>query len=143
MYDRILVPVDGSPASTAALTEALGFARGQNARVLLVYACEPLQYILAEGPIDLSAEVRRQGELLLSAAAAAAEKAGVTAETSLMEASDRRVPEAIVDEATRWGANLIAMGTHGRRGFAHLLLGSVAEGVLRRATVPVLLLRSK
>jgi nucleotide-binding universal stress UspA family protein len=143
MYDRILVPVDGSPASTAALAEALGFARGQEARVLLVYACEPLRYILAEGPVDLSAEVRRQGALVLDAAATAAAKAGVGAETSLVEASDRRVPETLVDEAQRWGAKLIAMGTHGRRGFAHLLLGSVAEGVLRRATVPVLLLRSK
>lgn len=143
MYNRILIPVDGSPPSTAALAEALGFARERNARALLVYACEPMPYTLAEGVLDLSAEMRRQGRLILDAAAAAADKAGVTAEMSLVEASDRRIPEVIVDEAKRWNADLIAMGTHGRRGFEHLLLGSVAEGVIRRASVPVLLLRSR
>lgn len=143
MYDRILIPVDGSPTSSAALAEALGFVRERNARVLLVYACEPMPYTLAEGVLDLSDEMRRQGRLILDAAAAAADKAGVTAEMSLVDASDRRIPEVIVDEAKRWNADLIAMGTHGRRGFEHLLLGSVAEGVIRRAGVPVLLLRSR
>jgi nucleotide-binding universal stress UspA family protein len=47
----------------------------------------------------------------------------------------------ILAESARWGADLIVMGTHGRHGLAHLILGSVAEGVLRRATVPVLLVR--
>ena len=51
--------------------------------------------------------------------------------------------EVIVEEARSWGADLIVMGTHGRRGFEHLVLGSISEGVVRRATVPVLLLRSK
>ena len=143
MYRRILIPVDGSTPSDAALVEALRFAHEQGARVRLVYICEPLQYILAEGPVDLSTEVRRQGELIISAATAKARKAAVAAEAALLETADRRVEEAIVNEARTWGADLIAMGTHGRRGFEHLVLGSVAEGVLRRATVPVLLLRSQ
>lgn len=142
MFRRILIPVDGSAASDAALSEALKLAREQGATLRLVYICEPLQYILAEGPVDLSAEVRRQGELVIAAAASMAGKAAVAAETALVETADRRVAEAIVEEAIRWGADLIAMGTHGRRGFEHLILGSVAEGVARRATVPVLLLRS-
>jgi nucleotide-binding universal stress UspA family protein len=143
MYRRILIPVDGSTPSDAALVEALRFAHEQGARVRLVYICEPLQYILAEGPVDLSTEVRRQGEVIISAATAKARKAAVAAEAALLETADRRVEEAIVNEARTWGADLIAMGTHGRRGFEHLVLGSVAEGVLRRATVPVLLLRSQ
>jgi nucleotide-binding universal stress UspA family protein len=48
----------------------------------------------------------------------------------------------ILAEASRWGANLIVMGTHGRHGLAHLILGSVAEGVVQRAALPVLLLRA-
>ena len=56
---------------------------------------------------------------------------------------DRRIATAIVEEAAAWGADLIVIGTHGRRGFEHLVLGSVAEGVVRRATVPVLLIRSR
>ncbi len=143
MFSRILIPVDGSAASDAALSEALKFAREQGAKMRLVYICEPLQYILAEGPIDLTAEIRRQGEKIISAAAAMAGKAAVPAEAVVVETADRRVAEAIVEEAKRWGADLIAMGTHGRRGFEHLLLGSVAEGVARRATIPLLLLRGK
>ena len=143
MFSRILIPVDGSAASDAALSEALKFAREQGATVRFVYICEPLQYVLAEGSLDLSAEVRRQGEKIVSAATAKASKAAVPAEAALVESADRRAAEAIAGEARRWGADLIAMGTHGRRGFEHLLLGSVAEGVARRATIPVLLLRSQ
>jgi nucleotide-binding universal stress UspA family protein len=143
MYRRILIPVDGSAPSDAALGEALEFAKEQGATARLVYICEPLQYILAEGPVDLTAEVRRQGEKVLAAATARAGRAAVAAETALVETADRRVADAIAEEARRWGADLIAMGTHGRRGFEHLVLGSVAEGVLRRATAPVLLLRSR
>ena len=143
MYSRILIPVDGSAASEAALAETLKFAHEQGAKARIIYVCEPLQYILAEGPVNLAAEVRRQGAKIIAAAATKASAAAVPAEAALVEAGDRRVADAIVEEATGWGANLIAMGTHGRRGFAHLLLGSVAEGVVRRATAPVLLLRSQ
>lgn len=143
MYTRILIPVDGSDASSSALAETLKFAREQRARVRLVYVCETPQYVLAEGPVNLAEEIRRYGEQVLSGAAARARESGVSAEAALVEAADRRVAEAIAGEATSWDANLIAMGTHGRGGFEHLLLGSVAEGVARRATVPVLLLRSK
>jgi len=143
MYSRILIPVDGSAASEAALVETLKFAHEQGAKVRLVYVCEPLHYILSVSPVNLAAEVRRQGEGIISAATAKASKVAVSAETVLVEATDRRVEEAIVDEARAWGADLIAMGTHGRRGFEHLVLGSVAEGVVRRATAPVLLLRSQ
>ena len=143
MYTRILIPVDGSAASDGALAEALKFAREQGAKVRLVHVCEPLQYILAEGPVNLAFEVRRQGERVVVAATAKAGDAAVQAESAVVDASDRRVEEVIVEEARSWGADLIAMGTHGRRGFEHLVLGSISEGVVRRATVPVLLLRSK
>ena len=53
----------------------------------------------------------------------------------------RRVPDVVVAEAKRWPADLIVAGTHGRRGLSHLFLGSVAEGIIRISTVPVLLIR--
>jgi len=143
MYKKILVPSDGSPTSDAALQEALRFGRTHGSGVRIVYVWEPMSYILAEGPVDLSAAMRKEGERVLEGAAAKAREAGVSAETALVEAADRRVPAAITDEAVRAQCDLIVMGTHGRRGFEHLVLGSVAEGVLRRATVPVLLLRSR
>ena len=74
---------------------------------------------------------------------ARAKKAGVGAESRLVEVEKygERVVDAIVDEAKRWRADLIVIGTHGRRGVSHLLLGSVAEGVVRLAPAPVLLVR--
>jgi nucleotide-binding universal stress UspA family protein len=76
-------------------------------------------------------------------AAAKAREAGVHAETALIKTEGRRVAAVIVEEAEGASSDLVIMGTHGRRGVEHLLLGSVAEGVVRRATVPVLLLRGR
>mgnify|MGYP002392576450 CR=1 FL=1 len=71
--------------------------------------------------------------------------AGVAVETSLItiEDLDERIPEAIADDAEAWSADLIVIGTHGRRGLSRLFLGSIAEGVIRVATKPVLLIRGK
>jgi nucleotide-binding universal stress UspA family protein len=143
MYKRILLPTDGSTTSNAALEEALKLAKTCGAVVRVIYVCEPMSYVLAEGPVDLAPAVRRQGEQILVEAAGRASAVGVSAETELIESGDQRVAASIVEEAVHSGCDLIMMGTHGRRGFEHLVLGSVAEGVLRRATVPVLLLRSQ
>ena len=142
MYKKILMPLDGSKTSTAALAEALQFAGEQGARLTLLFVCESMYYILAEGPVDLTASIRREGETILSAAAAQAREARVEVEVALVDAGERRVAQAIIEEAERRRADLIAMGTHGRRGVQHFMLGSVAEGVIRQATIPVLLLRS-
>ncbi|KTD42196.1 universal stress protein [Legionella parisiensis] len=60
-----------------------------------------------------------------------------------MNPSKEKVPEKIIEAAKNWPADLIVVGTHGRRGYQHLLLGSVAEGVIRNAPMPVLLIRGK
>jgi nucleotide-binding universal stress UspA family protein len=140
MYKRILVPVDGSQSSVAALTEALRLAKEHGARLCLVHVYERVRHVVTEGVVDLTPALRRQGEQLLAEALRRAHKAGVKATTALVAAGSRRVPAVIVEQATAERADLIAMGTHGRRGFERLILGSVAEGVARRATVPVLLL---
>ena len=140
MYKRILVPLDGSKASAAALKEALKLAKEQRAQVCLTHVYERVRHVVTEGVIDLTPALRRQGEDLLKAALAQARKAGVKATAKLVEAGSRRIPAVIVERAATERADLIAMGTHGRRGFERLIVGSVAEGVMRRATVPVLLL---
>lgn len=61
----------------------------------------------------------------------------------MLEANGERIARVIDNEALAWGADLIVIGTHGRTGFNHLLFGSVAEGVVRGASVPVLLVRSE
>jgi nucleotide-binding universal stress UspA family protein len=85
---------------------------------------------------------RRAGQEILDQAAASPREAGVQAETALLEL-DGRVSRVVTDEAERWGAELIVIGSHGRQGLEQLLLGSVAEGVLRTAAVPVLLVRAR
>ncbi len=143
MYRQMLVPVDGSEPSNRALEEALQLAKEQGARVRLVHVLEPLHHLVIEGYGDLVGAVRAEAERVLAEAAARAQAAGVEASTTLVKAGGRRVAAAIVDEAASWGADLIVMGTHGHRGFEHLVLGSVAEGVVRRASVPVLLVRAR
>jgi nucleotide-binding universal stress UspA family protein len=143
MYTHILVPVDGSEASTAALREALKLAKEQDAKVRLTHVFEPIRHVVTEGFVDITPAIRRQGEQILAEALTRAREAGVDATTTLVDVGNRRVPAAIVEEATAAGADLIAMGTHGRRGVERLLLGSVAEGVARRATVSVLLIRPR
>ncbi|HEX2830479.1 MAG TPA: universal stress protein [Burkholderiales bacterium] len=149
MYRRILVPVDGSAPSLLGLKQAIGLARDQHARlrvlnvvdelVIAPMLMEPASFDVAEmlGPI------RAEGRKVLERAAATAAKAGVKAETAQIDSRAGPVSGAILADARRWGADVIVMGTHGRRGMNRLLLGSDAERVLRDATVPVLLVRAK
>jgi nucleotide-binding universal stress UspA family protein len=71
-----------------------------------------------------------------------AKAAGVDFDSHLIDFPGQRLGQTIADEATQWGADLIVVGTHGRRGFSRALLGSGAEQILRMAPVPVLVMRS-
>ena len=144
MYKRILVAVDGSPTATKALVAALQLAREQFGRVRLVHAVDELAYVTGfEYGGDLVKIVRACAALVLEAAAAVAASAGVEAETSLAENTGQRLGDLIADEARGWGADLIVVGTHGRRGIGRALLGSGAEQIIRQAPVPVLVIRGE
>ncbi len=147
MYRRILVPIDGSATSDRALQEAIKLANGE-AQLRLVYVLEEIYLLDAEGYayIDYTAlqqAVRNTGARTLALAAEKVQRSGATAESALLEASGERVASVIVSEAQQWQADLIVIGTHGRSGLNRLLLGSVAEGVVRVASVPVLLVRAQ
>lgn len=139
MYRKIFVPLDGSKASQTALDEALKFAKSQGARVCLAHVYESFEHTSPDGKVDLTQALRAEGQLLLDEAAARARGAGVAFDTRLVEVAGRRTSAVLVDEAERWGADLVMMGTHGRHGFERLVLGSVAEGVVRRSPLPVTL----
>lgn len=144
MYQRILIPVDGSPTSDRALGEAIALARQQNAQLQLLHVIEEIHFVDIESFIsyaELQETMRNSGNKVLTQAQTAVQQTGMTAETKLLEASGKRVANVIVAEAERWPADLIVIGTHGRTGFSRLLFGSVAEGVVRTAPVPVLLIR--
>lgn len=141
MYKRILVPVDGSATSQAALRHAVALAREQQAALRLVYVLERIQAWATEGQMDLESMLRESGKAVLAEAEAAVREEGVAPETAMVDAGAQRIARCIADEAVAWKADLIVMGTHGRRGIDHLILGSVAEGVVRTARTPVLLVR--
>ena len=143
-YRRIIVPVDGSPTSNKALVTALDIARDSDSRIRLVHSVDELAYLTGfEASADVLSLVRQSGQRVLSEAAEIAGSAGVPIETCLMDTPGRRLGETIADEAKQWGADLIVVGTHGRRGVERMLLGSGAEQILRQSPVPVLVVRGE
>ena len=143
-YRRMLVAFDGSPVSRRALHEALALAKENQAALRVVHAVDVMPVATGEMYIDFEAyhrDIVAEGRRVLDEAEALARAAGQDVETGLLELDGSRVSDAIVTEARRWPADLIVIGTHGRGGLMHLLMGSVAEGVIRQAPVPVLLIR--
>lgn len=146
VYKRILVPVDGSPTSRAGLNEALRLAKDQKAKLKLIHIVDELM-IFSSSEAGLNIEpiiesMKRGGKRILDRAAKFAAARGVRPETELWENATGRVAEVLIGRAKRWRADLIVMGTHGRRGVNRLVLGSDAELVVRNSPVPVLLVRS-
>ena len=147
MYQRILVPIDGSPTSHKGLTEAIALAKLTGGRIHLVHVVDELSIaISADSFAGYSAEIlpllRKGGQKLLDLAKQRVATAGIEVDTTLREVFAGRVSSLIVEEAAAWRADLIVIGTHGRRGVGRVLLGSDAERVLRSSTVPVLLVRA-
>jgi nucleotide-binding universal stress UspA family protein len=144
-YRRILVAVDGSAASARGLREALRLARGEDAELCILHVVnEAVPYTPLAGapPINLIPLLVESGRTLLDKARAQAHKQGVEAKTLLVESSQRDAAASIVAQARKQRADLIVLGTHGRRGLRRIVLGSDAEQVVRAAGVPVLLVRS-
>ncbi len=146
-YKRILVPVDGSSTSNAGLKEALKLAHARNAKLCLLHIMdEHMLFISPEAAPSMGAimeSLRANGTGILKRAAQAALAKGVKAQSALVESRGLRVSDTIVREAKRWRADIIVMGTHGRRGMNRLIMGSDADLVVRYAGVPVLLVHGR
>ena len=146
MYRRILVPLDGSRTSQLGLAEAVRLARSQGSSLRLLHVVDEL--VLMTAPemsydiADLIEVLKADGMRILEKGAAHARKHGVKVQTSLVESFGGRAAHAIVDEAKKFHASLIVLGTHGRRGMKRVVMGSDAEEVVRNSPVPVLLVRS-
>lgn len=144
MYKKILVAVDGSETSNFAFQEAIKLAKEQQATLRLIHVVD--EYFYTTGTIDYDEYekiIKEEGKAILNKLEAQAHNAGVKAESKLLEIAEfaPRISEKIIEESIASKADLIVIGTHGRRGFNRFLLGSVAEGVIRMATIPVLLIR--
>ncbi len=146
MYNRILVPLDGSPTSTAGLKEALKLAKNRPAKLRLLHVIDEF-YVFStpDGGMNIGTIVeslKRGGKQLLHRAEQLARKQGAKPESVMVENLAGRVADVVVQQAKRWRADVIVMGTHGRRGVTRALLGSDAEMVVRDSPVPVLLVRA-
>ena len=146
MYKKILVPVDGSVTSTRGLHEAVKLAKEHDAALRLVHVVDELLLDAGYGSAGnyqiFFEAVRTGGKALLEKMASVAREGGIEPQTEMLETIGGRAADLIIEAARKWPADLIVMGTHGRRGIRRLLLGSDAELVLHSAPVPVLMIRA-
>jgi nucleotide-binding universal stress UspA family protein len=148
MYQNILVPIDGSDTATSGLLEAIKLAQAGGGRLHLVNvystAVIALEYAAAYTALEeLPNKLRAASEVLLKEAGDIVRQRGVQCDAVLLGTAIDNVGELIVSQAKQLSADLIVMGTHGRRGLARLVLGSTAEYVLRHSPVPMLLVRKQ
>jgi len=147
MYTRILVPVDGSAASARGLAEAIELARHLKARMRLVHVVEPWVMVTHETMVttvhQVAETIRSLGAELLKQCEHEVTKAGIQVDAELIETTGASAGECIVNKAKEVDADLIVCGTHGRRGIRRVLMGSDAEYIVRRASMPVLLVRNQ
>lgn len=147
MYERILVPIDGSPTSELGLKEAMRLAMLTHGRLRLIHVIDEMSFALAADSYgnyagELLDLLQKNGAELLAKAQTTARAQGLQTDTVLYENLAKTVAQRVVDEADSWQADLIVVGTHGRRGVRRIVLGSSAEGILRTSPVPVLLVRA-
>lgn len=146
MYKNILVAVDGSAASLRGLDEAIRVAKATRGTIKLVHVVN--EFVMSGyAPAGYYASVidtlRESGAKVLEQAAAIVKQADVPCEQKLLETIGGRAADDIVRQAEAWPAELIVLGTHGRRGLKRLAMGSDAELTLRLSPVPVLMVRDK
>jgi nucleotide-binding universal stress UspA family protein len=140
MFRNIIVPVDGSPPSDAAVALALQVASSEGASITFVHAIDPAKIAAVAAPssIDPTVAINAAEEAateILASAADRAKGAKVLVATQQLEGD---TVSTVLDLAKARGADLIIVGSHGRGGLSRALLGSVAEGILRKSTIPVL-----
>jgi nucleotide-binding universal stress UspA family protein len=131
-FARILVAYDASEAAGAAFALALELSEPGKTEILLAH--------VLTGSFEDAPAARVAAQALLDAGVARARAAGLEAQTALLEGEPI---ESLLDLAQARGVSLIAVGTHGRRGLARLVFGSVAEGCVRAAAVPVVVVRER
>jgi len=157
MYKRILVAIDGSNTSILALNEAIKLAKDQRSSLRLIHVLDPIlismviqqrpgrRLVEAPNVVEYRKLYEAAAQKIIADGSAIARQAGIEPDAALvgLNTLSQHVYDVIEHEAKRWRADLIVIGTHGRRGIRRLLLGSVAEGLTRVASKPVLLIRGR
>ncbi len=144
MFQHILLPVDGSSSAQLAIEKAAGLAKAFGSRVTAIYVIDPYPFTgvgsdFAYGQSQYISAATSEANTALHAAQEALSKAGVNVATAVVEG--HVIAKGILQTAANSGADLIVMGSHGRRGLEKLILGSVTQRVVSQAHVPVLVVR--
>ena len=144
MFKHILLPVDGSRTSEAAVGKALGLAKAFGSRVSVIYVIDPYPFNgvgadFAYGQTEYLSAANAQANSAIKFAKESLNGGGAAVETHVIEA--HTTWRGIVDTAESLGADLIVMGSHGRSGLEKLVLGSVAQAVLSHTKLAVLVAR--
>lgn len=150
MYQHMVVAVDGSQTSVNALNHAAGLAVQSGGKITLVNVANPSEYMTLAPEFlqheSYEAAALANGNEVLADAREIAQQAGVkNVDTHLLLATHgaKEMAQELVDFADKNGADLLVLGTHGRTGLLHLLMGSFAETVMRQSHLPLLIIRSK
>lgn len=148
MYRHIFVAVDESPTSENALDEAIHLAKSVGALLEIVHVIDQqVLHVFHEGGVktvttrELERALEGGGKDILSQAEEKAREAGVDFRTRLARGRGDPVDELIAQALEDSGADLLIVGSHGRRGFRRLLLGSVAENLARKVSIPMMIVR--
>ena len=147
MYQRILVPVDGSATSRKGLDEAIKLATLTGGRLRLLHVVDELSAAMsmsAYGAVstDIFQLLKEGGEQVLAKAKAEVESRNVVVDTILIEGFAGRLSDHLTNQVPVWGADLVVLGSHGRRGVGRLVMGSDAEQIIRTSPIPVLVVRA-
>jgi len=149
MFKNILVPIDGSRTSDLGLDEAIKLAKNQEATLYLLHVVDDHALLQSAATTSESTFIdgllealRGNGKKIIAEAEAKVRKQDIRSKSILIENLGSRISDLILNQVRELNADLIVLGTHGRRGVRRLVMGSDAEGVVRETTVPVLLVRS-
>lgn len=140
MYDRILLPTDGSEQAAGAAERAFDLAKNYDAELHVLFVVDSSAFASEVDATLVTDELEGYGTQTLNDVVERAEDAGVSNVESAIYFGTTH--EEILAYAEKIDADLVVMGTHGRRGLDRYLLGSVTERVVRLSDVPVLTVRS-
>lgn len=146
MYQRIMAAIDGSDTAERGLNEAIALAKDQNARLAIVYVIDLVViFEFGEPAVSYRESAREFARKTIEHARNTARAAGIEPEIQSPEiyTTGYHVADTIAQHAQGWNADLLVVGTHGRRGVSRLLLGSVAERIVRMAPCALLLVRGR
>ena len=144
MFKHILVPVDGSATALQAVDTAIGLAKAHGRRVTAIFVVDPYPFTgvgtdFAYGQAEYLSAATAEANTAIKAAKARFEAAGIAVESSVIESHSAW--RGVVEAAESAGADLIVMGSHGRKGLEKLVLGSVTQAVLSHTKRSVLVVR--